>query len=49
MANLQTTTRRDGSLPLSALFADPVIAAAFRRAEDDGSLVTHPANPRSPS
>jgi hypothetical protein len=45
-ATLIPTTPRDGSLPLSALFTDPVIAAAFRRAEDEGSLVTLPTNPR---
>jgi hypothetical protein len=45
-ANLNPTTRRGGSLPLSALFTDELVRRAFRRAEDDGCLVTLPINPR---
>jgi len=42
----QTTTSDRRGLPLSTLFTDPIVAAAFRRAEDDGSLVVLPVNPR---
>lgn len=38
----------DRRIPLSALFRDPFVATAFRRAErDNGSIVAVPA-PKSP-